>query len=90
MFRLEFLFVLQLVIGIILIVVLRKIMQMKKQVDTVIEEVKNYIQFVTEEEQENPKQRDVVQNHTYSKHSKAEKDEMDSKLIQVVLGEYFL
>lgn len=90
MFRLEFLFVLQIVIGVMLIVVLRKMVQMKKQVDTIIEEVKNYIQFVTEEEQETLEQRECAQPRTFVKSKKEEKDEMDSKLIQAVLGEYFL
>lgn len=91
MIGLEVLFCAQIITGVVLIIMLKKMLQMKKQVEDVIKEVKNYITFVTEEE-------DVTEVKDSAKREKAvrsiemgeDRDALENKLIQSVLGEYFL
>lgn len=90
MLRLELLFLMQIVMGGILITLLIKMMQMKKQVDDVIKEIHGYITFVTEEvEEEIPVRKETPSKSILGK-SKENQDELQNKLIQSVLGEYFL
>lgn len=90
MLRLELLFLMQIVMGGILIILLIKMMQMKKQVDDVIKEIHGYITFVTEEvEEEIPVRKETPSKSSLGK-SKESQDELQNKLIQSVLGEYFL
>lgn len=84
MIRLEWLFFMQVIMGIFMIVLLQKLTQMKKQVDEIIREVTSYISYITEAEQEvqaeEKKNRRVVIKG---------KEEEQNRLIQAVLGEYF-
>lgn len=85
MVRLEWLFLMQLVMGILMLVFLRKINQMKKQIDLITKEVMNYISYVTEEVEEEEFKEKIPE-----KHSKKEEEEAQNRLIQAVLGEYFI
>ena len=53
MVRFEWLFLMQIVMGILMIVFLQKLTKMKKQVDKITQEVSNYIAYVTEDIEEN-------------------------------------
>ncbi len=92
MFRLEWLFFMQILMGIFMIILLQKLTQMKKQVDEIIGEVKNYITYVTEELDEEinltPKEHHLEKNDK-NKIERKEQDEAQNRLIQAVLGEYF-
>lgn len=90
MLRLELLFLMQIVMGGILIILLIKMMQIKKQVEDVIKEIQGYIAFVTEEIEEEEPARKEVQPKVVIGKSKESQDELQNKLIQSVLGEYFL
>lgn len=68
--------------GILLIVLLHKITLLKKQADDIVQEVKSYVAFVTADEQ--------VQSQTSEVHKQERKEEMESHILQAVLGEYFL
>lgn len=83
--RLEWIFFMQLVLGVLMLIFLRKQIEMKKQMDEIVKEVTNYISYITEEqdvqlEYENPVEK-IVQ--------KKGKEEAQNQLIQAVLGEYF-
>lgn len=84
MIRLEWLFFMQVIMGVLMIILLQKLTQMKKQVDEIIREVTSYISYITEAEQEvqteEKKNRRVVIKG---------KEEEQNRLIQAVLGEYF-
>lgn len=100
MISLEWIFFMQIAIGVLVITLLRKMIQMKKQVDEIIKEVKAYVAFITEEEEDEVKQnikepvtykqntgvKNLKQNQTYKRNGK---DEAQTRLIQAVLGEYF-
>lgn len=85
MIRLEWLFFIQLVMGILMLLFLRKLNQMKKQVDMVTKEVMNYISYVTEDIEKEKDEEKLPQKHT-----KKEDEEAQNRLIQAVLGEYFI
>lgn len=91
MIRLEWLLFMQFFIGILMIVFLQKLTQMKKQVDDITKEVTAYISYITEEMNEEleeyPQEKNIIldQNGT----EKSKKDEDQNRLIQAVLGEYF-
>lgn len=91
MIRLEWLFLMQIFMGILMIVFLQKLTQMKKQVDEIVQEVTNYISYITEDMQEeleeNQQKKNIIlkQNGT----ERMEKEEAQNRLIQAVLGEYF-
>ena len=84
MFRLEWLFFMQLVMGILMIIFLRKLIQIKKQMDTITKEVMNYISYVTEDIEKEQNEEKLPQKLT-----KKEDVEAQNRLIQAVLGEYF-
>ena len=84
MIRLEWLFFIQLVMGILMLLFLRKLNQMKKQVDMVTKEVMNYISYVTEDIEKEQNEEKSPQKLT-----KKEDEEAQNRLIQAVLGEYF-
>lgn len=96
MFRLEWLFLMQIGMGILMFIFLQKLLQMKKQVDEIIKEITNYIAFLMENEEKDPKE-DVFfeeQNvKTGLKKSKIESakelETAQNQLIQAVLGEFF-
>jgi len=92
MFRLEWLFFMQILMGIFMIILLQKLTQMKKQVDEIVREVKNYITYVTEEIDEEinltPKEHHLEKT-VKNKIEQKEQDEAQNRLIQAVLGEYF-
>lgn len=96
MVRLEWLFLMQLVMGILMIVFLQKLTQMKKQVDEITKEVMNYISYITEDMEEEalqqirPEKLDNLQGKKTGKVvGKKEKEEAQNRLIQAILGEYF-
>ena len=84
MIRLEWLFFMQLVMGILMIIFLRKLIQIKKQMDTITKEVMNYISYVTEDIEKEQYEEKLPQKLT-----KKEDEEAQNRLIQAVLGEYF-
>lgn len=90
MFRFEWLFLIQMIMGGLLILLLIKVMQMKKQVDDVVKEILSYISFVTEEPQEEMQENLETEPKMLSRKKKENQDELQNKLIQSVLGEYFL
>ena len=90
MFRFEWLFLIQMIMGGLLILLLIKVMQMKKQVDDVVKEILSYISFVTEEPQEEMQEKLESEPSMISRKKKENQDELQNKLIQSVLGEYFL
>lgn len=92
------------VMGILLIVLLHKITILKKQTDDIVEEVKAYVAFVTadpdtdveginknmkESPNENLHRLGQAQYVAGKERKQASRDEMESHLIQAVLGEYF-
>jgi len=94
MIRLEWLFLMQLIMGGLMIVFLRKQMQMKRQLDEMAREVTNYISYITEdviEESHEGAREDMQIIERRSKEHKKEKDidDAQNRLIQAVLGEYF-
>lgn len=94
MIRLEWLFLMQLIMGGLMIVFLRKQMQMKRQLDEMTREVTNYISYITEdvvEESHEGAREDMQIIERRSKEHKKEKDidDAQNRLIQAVLGEYF-
>lgn len=76
MLRLEFLFLMQIAVGILLLILLHKMSRVKKQLDEITREVENYVAFVTEDPEE-------------EKQGQAISMEDQNSLIQAVLGEYF-
>lgn len=94
MIRLEWLFLMQLIMGGLMIIFLRKQMQMKRQLDEMTREVTNYISYITEdvvEESHEGTREDMQIIERRSKEHKKEKDidDAQNRLIQAVLGEYF-
>ena len=94
MIRLEWLFLMQFIMGGLMIVFLRKQMQMKRQLDEMTREVTNYISYITEdvvEESHEGAREDMQIIERRSKEHKKEKDidDAQNRLIQAVLGEYF-
>ncbi len=79
--------------GILLLILLHKITILKKQTDDIIEEVKAYVAFVTEEEKRDVEDflsREKIEGHNTSNlPKKIRKEEMENHIIQAVLGEYF-
>lgn len=94
MFRLEWLFFMQLVMGILMILFLQKLTQMKKQVDEITKEVTNYISYITEEmeDTETPTSEKKITSQTRNEvknQGKKAREESQNRLIQTVLQEYF-
>lgn len=69
-----------------MIVFLQKLNQMKKQVDEITKEVTNYISYITEDMEEEGKKEDVSSISM----KKKQNEDAQNRLIQEVLGEYFL
>ena len=65
--------------GVLLIILLRKITILKKQTDDIIKEVKSYLDCVLEEPEELQQKPQVG----------VSKEEQQNRIIQAVLGEYF-
>lgn len=86
MFRLEWLFLMQLAMGVLMIVFLQKLNQMKEQVDEITKEVTNYISYITEDLEEEAKKEETSTIGT----KKKQNEDAQNRLIQEVLGEYFL
>ena len=82
----EWLFLMQIVMGILMMVFLQKLTQMKKQVDKITQEVSNYIAYVTEDIEENE---ETVTEEKHMEISKNDTEEEKNRLIQAVLKEYF-
>lgn len=81
--RLEWLFLMQIVMGILMIVFLQKLIQIKKQMDKIVKEVSDYITYITDE-------MEVSDGFMEEKSTeKKEEDEAKNRLIQAVLKEYF-
>ena len=94
MIRLEWLFLMQLVMGGLMIVFLQKQMQMKRQLDEITREVGNYISYITEdiieESQESVKEdKQIRENYGEKDRKKKDIEDAQNRLIQAVLGEYF-
>lgn len=96
MFRLEWLFLMQIGMGILMVILLRKLTQLKKQVDDITKEVKEYIAFIIEDtegdDEENlliTKKNGDMKKEGRNTAKKRTRDEEESDLIQAVLGEYF-
>lgn len=94
MVKLEWVFLLQLVMGILMLMLLLKMNKIKKQIDGIIMEVKKYVDFVTagEEnfiniEERGTKEEGVKQSSVDSRKKKEEI--LQNHLIQAVLEEYF-
>lgn len=92
MVQLEWVFLLQAIMGILMIVFLHKISRIQKQLDAIVKEVKQYVAFVTEadtiEETYGTTREKSEKIHAKSM-SKKEKEAAQNHLIQSVLGEYF-
>lgn len=86
MVHFEWLFLMQIVMGILMMVFLQKLIQMKKQVDKITQEVSNYIAYVTEDIEENE---ETVTEEKHMEISKNDTEEAKNRLIQAVLKEYF-
>ena len=96
MIRLEWIFLVQLAMGILMVVFLQKLMQMKKQVEEITKEVMKYISYVTEEVEEEELKISTqeykglpMEKQKGKRMSQKEREEAQSRLIQAVLGEYF-
>lgn len=72
----EFIFLMQVVMGILLFILLHKMNRVKKQIEDITKEVENYVAFVTSED-------------TDEVRGQAASTEEQNKLIQAVLSEYF-
>ena len=83
--RIEFIFFMQLVLGALMLIFLRKQIEMKKQIDEIVKEVTNYLSYGTEETEEEQE----IETSVIKASQIKEKEEAQSRLIQAVLGEYF-
>ena len=81
MYLQELLFLTQCLLGILMLIFLHKINQLKKQIDTVIKEVTQYLSFLEEDVKS-----DTLQEKNTSSVSK---EEVENHIIQAVLKEYF-
>ena len=83
MYLQELFFLTQCLLGILMLIFLHKINQLKKQVDTITKEVTQYLRFLEEDVEADAllvkKGEDV----------KVSKDEAEHHIIQAVLKEYF-
>ena len=94
MITIEWVFLGQMIIGIFVILSLRKTLQMKRALDEIIKEIKEYVTFIIDEEEKEQKkqsmfQEDVKNLKQNQKSKKMVKDEAQTRLIQAVLSEYF-
>lgn len=86
MFQYEWLFLMQVVTTILVIIFLQRLNQMKKQIDKITQEVMQYISYITEdvEAEKEEFEASVTRIQTLKK-----REEAQNSLIQAVLGEYF-
>lgn len=93
MVRFEWLFLMQIVMGILMIVFLQKLIQIKKQIDKIAKEVSNYITYITDdmEDSEDVIEENLIKMRKTGEKStnKKEEEEAQNRLIQAVLREYF-
>ena len=82
---LEWIFFVQVVLTILMLIFLRKQIVMKKQIDEIVKEVTNYLSYITEEVEVVPEVENISTKMTSSK----EREEEQNRLIQAVLSEYF-
>lgn len=87
MFDYQWLFLMQAVMAILMFIFLRKLNQIKKQMDTITKEVMTYISYVVEEEEEEKEGEIMLKSR--SKETDKNQEEAQNSLIQAVLGEYF-
>ena len=87
MFHYEWLFVMQAIMTILMLVFLRKLNQLKMQIDKITQEVLQYITYVTEDFALE-KIQEPVQNHT-KKQQQKQGEEAQNRLIQAVLQDFF-
>ena len=83
MYLQELIFFMQCLLGIFMLIFLHKISQLKKQVDTIMKEVTQYLTFLEEDVEVSS----VLGNKKQDK--KISKEEADNHIIQAVLKEYF-
>ena len=83
--RLEWIFFMQLLMGVLMLAFLLQLMEIKKQIDKITKEVANYITYITEETEA-----EFVGEEQVHKWERAkENEEVQNRLIQAVLSEYF-
>ena len=87
MIRLEWVFLMQVFMGIVMLIFLQKLVQMKRQIDEVSKEILQYISYVTEDVEQEFQEEERTQES--KKVSKKDKEYEQNSLIQAVLGEYF-
>ena len=83
MYLQELSFLMQGLLGIFMLMVLHKINQLKKQIDSITKEVTQYLAFLEEEAETD------TRVEKKEKKAKITKDEAENHLIQAVLKEYF-
>lgn len=81
----EWLFFMQIIMVILMIVFIQKLNQMKKQIDNITKEVSQYISFITDDIEEEQK----IEMSVSPKLVEKKPEEAQNRLIQAVLGEYF-
>lgn len=93
MVQLEWVFLLQAAMGVLMVIFLHKISRLQKQIDHIVKEVKKYIDFITETDLEIVDKAEEFHAESgkgmVKTMSKKEKEEAQNRLIQSVLGEYF-
>ena len=100
MLSLEWTFALQYAVDIVLLllmlILLHRINRVKTQMDTILKEVKRYVEYITEENVDtinNIEEKDIIGKETRKKSekymTKKQKEEAQNHLIQSVLKEYF-
>ena len=95
MWQLYLLLFMQIMWGVGLLVLLQRLGGMKTQVDKVTKEVRNYISFVIDDEEGKETEGSLVNTYgekissIQSHATKVKSDEVQSSLIQAVLGEIF-
>ena len=83
MYLQELFFLTQCLLGILMLISLQKISKLRKQIDLITKEVKQYLAFLED---------DVEEEHFLEKKENGEKiskDEAENRLIQAVLTEFF-
>ena len=84
MIRLEWLFLMQIAMGLLMIVFLQKQIQIKKQIDNITKEINDYLTYIANEESEN-----INSEMIFEKKEKNMRESAQNQLIQSVLSEYF-
>jgi hypothetical protein len=89
MIRLEWLLLMEVPMGVLMFIFLRKQIQMKKQLDHIVEEVLNYITYVTEQSDEIEEKKEKNFFEEEKRVEKKKDDDAQNRLIQAILKEYF-